>query len=65
MSDQEVGELWRAAMKRPSNNSVLIALIRKLVEERARWHEEKGLSDLISPRKRALHDFDIPESEWK
>ena len=69
MTDKEVGELWRESM-RHSPDCVFTAkvadLIRKLVEERAKWYgwQSSGLdkADSASALDAAIRDFGIT---WK
>jgi len=72
MTDKEVGELWGEAVRIQDSKSYIyewvkdvLALIRKLVEERARrWPRVEEIT-LDEPQiNRALRDFGIDPATW-
>ena len=79
MTDKEVGELWRKIVEDCgpfdgcANHGDQIALIRKLVEERAaQWFAEikltqdsKDDTDWDIAKSKALADFGIKPEDWK
>ena len=75
ITDKEVGELWRRCIDSASDlhwdtEELLKNLIRKLVEERAKWYIEGGIwngedFDTTSPTENALRDFEIDPETWK
>jgi hypothetical protein len=68
MTDKEVGELWREVTTRNIDQwpyQKFVALIRKLVEERAKWlgwlPNDVDRSDALAS---ALRDFGIDPDSW-
>lgn len=68
MKDKDVGELWRRwRVKVPeAYDYPIIALIRKLVEERTKiyWGRRVPPRPLNDCRQLAFRDFGIDEKEW-
>lgn len=67
MEDKEIGELWRALIDKSHRGSMtqsddwIVNLIRKLVDERAKWHADHRRDGSTSSdwTQQALRDFNI------
>jgi hypothetical protein len=67
MTDKEVGKLWRTYSTLVgggyTQDKAIIALIHKLVEERAIY--KYGLGTFVDAMEQALSDFGIDATTWK
>jgi len=71
MKDKQVGELWAEAQTKQfgwASRQDVMELIRKLVEERARWHSRVHAVakwHVNDDNNQALRDFGIDPETWK
>jgi hypothetical protein len=72
MEDREIGELWARFMRQPAPYAVEIALIRKLVNERAAHYvdnpdfysrHDDGVFEIAHAE--ALREYNIDPATWK